>query len=841
MDFFKKYGDSFLRPVILVVSAYFLSILMVLFVKAAITEPYSSDDAVYSPYYPPGENKALKIFTNVIKDGIADKAGIKAGDILLAIDNFTSNDWLEYQHYINKRSEKDVIVYTIQRGDRIFTTSLSVRKYFHTLFFIFLLLGFTFLIIGTLVGYAKPKEGSSIIFYLMCITASVGFLPFGGAHLYILTSSFVYSNIIFGTVLFFPLFSNFFLIYPIKYPAAFRKIFIPVSYAIIIIIQIIFNLIALKGISSNLQAIYYISQIYAPLVYVFFGVLFFAVSFFKVKDKTSKRSLKVILIGFLIGGVGFVYYFFLLTYVYNTTSAYNILLRIPCILVLAIPISLGYSIFKYRILDTEFIIKKSLVFSLVTFLVVSAYLMVVFLADNLLGIFMNVNRQIATIAVIIFVTFTFDFVNKRARQFVDSQLFRERYNYRKSMLDFSNEIRYLRNIKQIIEIFAKAVKTTMNINRVELLLKDQKYYDLLKETKIENDENFKTIDDNNSNMFFKFFKNNREPVLLYDVKLALSDLSHDEKEQIKRSKIVLTLPLFVSDKLIGVFNFGEKVSGKAYSDEDIDMLATLCIYLSAAFENSRLQSEEFRMKKIQEELKIAHNIQRALLPELETHIIKELDISGISMPAKEIGGDFYDIIHTGEKNYFITIGDVSGKGIPAALYMAKVQAMLQFASSLYHSPSEILKEVNTQVYDTIDKNSFITITACIIDLEKYEMKMCRAGHNPLIQIRDGVTGIIRNKGIGVGLDKENIFNSELEEITIKISRGDIYILYTDGLTESFNESLTEYGFERLLNVVSGTENLSARDIKNKIIESESDFRGNKEQFDDLSVIVIKIN
>ena len=82
------------------------------------------------------------------------------------------------------------------------------------------------------------------------------------------------------------------------------------------------------------------------------------------------------------------------------------------------------------------------------------------------------------------------------------------------------------------------------------------------------------------------------------------------------------------------------------------------------------------MKKIQEELKIAHNIQRALLPELDTHIIKELDISGISMPAKEIGGDFYDIIHTGDKKYFITIGDVSGKGIPAALYMAKVQAML---------------------------------------------------------------------------------------------------------------------------------------------------------------------
>ncbi|CAN5657101.1 hypothetical protein BH10BAC5_BH10BAC5_04390 [soil metagenome] len=840
MDFFKKYGDTFLRPAILVISAYFLSIILIMFVKAAITDQMSNDDAVYSVYYKPDGN-SLKIFTNVIKDGIADKAGIKEGDILLSIDDFSSKDWLEYQHYLNSRSEKDVLTYTIQRGDRIFTTALSIRKYFHTLFFIFLLLGFTFLIIGTLVGYAKPKEGSSIIFYLMCITASIGFLPFGGVYLYISTFGYIYTNILICSVFFFPLLTNFFLIYPIKYPSMFRKIFIPVSYLAIIIVHVYFFACSTYGNTSNLKILYTIAQVYTPLVYVFAGLVFFTVSFIKVKELALRKSLKIILVGFITGGVGFIYYFFLLFNVYDSTSAYSVILRMPCILVLAIPISLGYSIFKYRILDTEFIVKKSLVFSLVTFLVVSVYLIVVFIADNVLGSFLSVNRQIATIAVIIFVTFTFDFVNKRSRQFVDRQFFRERYNYRKSLLDFTNEIQYLRNIKQIIETFARVVKTTMNINRVELLLKEQKYYDLLKETDYTKDENFKDIDDPNSEMFFKFFRSNKEPVQLYDVKLALSDMSLDEKEMIKNSKIVLTIPLFMSDTLIGVFNFGGKVSGKAYSDEDIDLLTTLCIYLSAAFENSRLQAEEFRMMKIQEELQIAHNIQKALLPELEAHIIKELDISGTSLPAKEIGGDFYDIIHTGEKKYFITIGDVSGKGIPAALYMAKVQAMLQFASSLYVSPSEILKEVNEQVYNTIDKNSFITITACTIDLDANEMKLCRAGHNPLIRIRDGITGVIHNRGIGVGLDSKNIFNSELEETILKIRQGDIYILYTDGLTESFNEESEEYGFDNLLKVVSGTEMLTAKEIKEKIIDSEAEFRGEKEQSDDLSVIVIKVN
>ena len=814
---------------------------MVLFVKAAVTEQLSNDDAVYAPYYSQGSTKASKIFTNVLKGGIADKAGIKEGDILLAIDGFTSTDWLEYQQYMNQKSEKDILIYTIQRGDQVFNTSLSIRKYFHTLFFIFLFLGFTFLVIGTLVGYAKPKEGSSLIFYLMCITASIGFLPFGGAHLYISVNGFIYSNIIICSFLFFPLFTNFFLIYPIKYPGYFRRIFIPLSYIIIILIQIIFFTIVEKGNSTDLKTIYTIAQIYVPLIYVFAGLVLFTVSFIKVKDKTLRKSLKIILFGFIIGGIGFLYYFLLLSFVYTSTSAYNVLLRLPCILVLAIPISLGYSIFKYRILDTEFIIKKSLVFSLVTFLVVGVYLFIVFIADNLLGSFMNGNRQIATIAVIIFVTFTFDFVNKRSREFVDKQFFRERYNYRKSLLDFTNEIQYLRNIKQIIEIFAKTVKGTMNINRVELLLKEYKYYDLLIESDYKADGNFKDVEDPNSEMFFKFFRSNKEPVQLYDVRLALSDLSSEEKVKIKSSGIVLTIPLFVSDTLIGVFNFGEKVSGKAYSDEDIDMLTTLCIYLSAAFENSRLQTEEFRMKKIQEELVIAHNIQKALMPEFETNHFTDLDISGISVPAREIGGDFYDIIQTGGKKYFITIGDVSGKGIPAALYMAKIQAMVQFASSLYESPAEILKEVNAQIYDTIDRNSFITISACIFDLSSNELKLCRAGHNPLLRMRNGKIEIIQSKGIGVGLDAKNIFNNQLEEAVIKVEKDDLFIFFTDGLTESFNEKGDEFGLDRLIQVVEKCSVLSSSEVRDRIMKAEKDFRGNKEQFDDLSVIVIKVN
>lgn len=115
-------------------------------------------------------------------------------------------------------------------------------------------------------------------------------------------------------------------------------------------------------------------------------------------------------------------------------------LYVPCSLVLAIPISFGFAIVKYRILDTEFIVKRGLVFGIVTAFIVGVYLLLVLVLDSLLGRLLPDNKQVITIAMIVIVTFSFDFVNNKVKMFVDKQLYRERYNYRKSLLEFSEEL-----------------------------------------------------------------------------------------------------------------------------------------------------------------------------------------------------------------------------------------------------------------------------------------------------------------------------------------------------------------------------------------------------------------
>ncbi len=240
------------------------------------------------------------------------------------------------------------------------------------------------------------------------------------------------------------------------------------------------------------------------------------------------------------------------------------------------------------------------------------------------------------------------------------------------------------------------------------------------------------------------------------------NLSDQDKEIIKKENFVLSIPIFIKDTLIGAMNFGQKPSGKAYSEEDIDLLKTLASQAAIAFENSRLQQEKISKQKIEEELQIARKIQMGLLPQ-SINSIDGIEVSGFYNPAKIIGGDFYDVIKLSENKMLVIVADVSGKGIPAALYMSKVQAMIQFAAKIFQSPKDILIEVNKQIHHKIDKKSFITTIVALFDLEKMTVKICRAGHNPVIYSVNGKLILLKNKGMGLGLESEKYFELILKK------------------------------------------------------------------------------
>ncbi|MBS1492514.1 MAG: SpoIIE family protein phosphatase [Bacteroidetes bacterium] len=830
-----KLSENTVRTALILITTYFVIMFGAIILKAYVN-PLGIDDSVKS-YVEDGKYAGMFYFYKVEKGGACDQAGIKPGDLLLAINGQRITEIFQDQYILNSLKANEIAEYSIIRNDQEFKINVKVRKYFHLLFYIFSLLGLLFLVIGFLVGYSTPKEKTSLLFYSLGMCCSLGFLIYGGVQLYVKTNSFLFYNCFFFSLLFLPIFVHFIASYPIEYSYRFRKPLLVLNYLFIFILQILLNLnYAYNYI--DLPSLFYQFIQYINLIYIIAALLLFIRSFIKVKEPLLKQSLKTILYGFIIGGFGFIYYFVLLSFIYGTDNAYNTILRIPAIAVLAIPISLGYSIFKYRILETEFIIKKSLVFGIVTAFIVGFYLLIVFLIDSFVTVYFNTNKQILTITVVIIITFTFDFVNKKAKEFVDKKLYRERYNYRQSLLEFTTEIQYLPNIKQIIEIFARIVKRSMGVKRMDIVIKNLDYFQLLQETNYKQDRQFIDEDDDISTTYLKLFDKDKKSKLLYAAQIQELNLDETDKKVIAENGIVLTIPLVYDDNLIGALNFGPKDSGKAYSDEDIDLLETLSSHCAVAFENSRLLREELEKKKLDEELSIAKNIQAGLLPKLNKKI-EGLDISGISIPAKEIGGDFYDCIEMGDDRYLIVIGDVSGKGIPAAIYMAKIQAMIQYASGIYSTPSEILKEVNNLIYDDMDRKSFVTIELAIFDLKNEKVNICRAGHNPSISVKKDSINFITNTGIGIGLDKEKIFNENLTESELKIVNGEIYVFYTDGLTEAFDEKRELYSQKRLFEILGKNKELPANEITKQCIDDIILFRGSAEQNDDITLLVVK--
>ena len=205
----------------------------------------------------------------------------------------------------------------------------------------------------------------------------------------------------------------------------------------------------------------------------------------------------------------------------------------------------------------------------------------------------------------------------------------------------------------------------------------------------------------------------------------------------------------------------------------------------------------------------------------------------------KVGGDFYDFIKLSDEKTLIIIADVSGKGTPAALYMAKVQALAQIASSKFESPKEFLIELNKRLYNKSNRHIFITMIAALVNVGNNTVTLARAGHNPPIICNDNQIDIPQPKGIGLGLDPDVIFKNNLDEITFFLKNNSICVFYTDGLNEAMNFKKEEFTINNVVNLIKKYKDLSSNEIKDRILEDIHNFRDGAEQNDDITVVILK--
>ncbi|RPI01697.1 MAG: GAF domain-containing protein, partial [Ignavibacteriae bacterium] len=516
----------------------------------------------------------------------------------------------------------------------------------------------------------------------------------------------------------------------------------------------------------------------------------------------------------------------------------NPTILLPMMLLVVVPMFFGYAIFKHRLMDVDVVVRRSLIYGTVTASLAAIYLITVYGIGSLINYFFGVqDNQLLMVVSLIVVAFVFDPIKQHFQDWIDRIFFHERYDYQQALLEFTQELPRLMEMEHILNSIVSRLSTTMHIDQLSVFICGNK------EGCNSAAWNLNSADcqfSDGDHTLMALLQGTRKPVDLHLLgdEYDMTDLKMEEKEKLLRSGIVLSVPMFLQDRLIGFINVGQKKSGKVYSQEDIKLLATVAGQAAIAIENSRLHKSEIDQQRVKEELELARKIQQGLFPKMSPEI-PGLDISGISVPASSVGGDYYDFIQLGPQKILAVVADVSGKGMSAALYMSKVQGMVQLAAHIYKTPKEMLTNINRRIFDGMDRRSFITMILALFDLKKKEVLICRAGHNKALLGVDGNIRSLEGGGIGLGLERGPMFDDAIEEVRIPIKPDNLFLFYTDGITEAMNEEKQQLGETAIVDLLKAKRHHSAESIQKAILARVEKFRGTSEQHDDVTMVVVK--
>lgn len=300
---------------------------------------------------------------------------------------------------------------------------------------------------------------------------------------------------------------------------------------------------------------------------------------------------------------------------------------------------------------------------------------------------------------------------------------------------------------------------------------------------------------------------------------------------------ILAVPLIARNELVGIL-YATKETEFGFDREDLEVISAFADQAAVAVDNSRLIEKSFERERLMREMNLAQQMQKKLLPQSIPNI-EHIELEAFSSPAFEVGGDYYDFMMIDDKRLAIVIGDVSGKGVSAAFYMAEMKGVFQSLCRIYPSPKDFLIKANQAISSSIDKRSFISLIYAVIDTETGIVTSARAGHCPFILATEADVNFVRPSGIGLGMGNSELFAKYIQESNTQLLQGDSLIFYTDGITEAHSKDGEEFGYSRLLEAIKNNRNNSAIDIRDAIILSVNKYMNNQPPHDDITLIILK--
>jgi sigma-B regulation protein RsbU (phosphoserine phosphatase) len=326
----------------------------------------------------------------------------------------------------------------------------------------------------------------------------------------------------------------------------------------------------------------------------------------------------------------------------------------------------------------------------------------------------------------------------------------------------------------------------------------------------------------------------QKPLLVHD---PLTDRRFGGVDIDPGVRSLLAVPLIVRGRLTGVLAVYNKQGAPHFNGDDQRLLAIIASQSAQVIENARLTVEERNLARMREQMSLAADVQSRLLPD-EIPPIGEFDVSGTSVAAETVGGDYYDVVPLADGRFVFCLGDVSGKGLPASLLMANVQAMVRLMCMLGFSSCQTMHYANELLCRCTAGNRFVTFFIAILDPSTGELEYCNAGHNPpLVVTAGGALEELSTEGAVLGM----IPGFEYGCNRRVLASGEVFVIYSDGVTEALDPLDDEFGEERLAWLLQGTRAFAASTIVDEIVRAIRQHASKRSQSDDITILVVRRN
>ena len=692
------------------------------------------------------------------------------------------------------------------------------------------IIGLAYLAIGFWIYRMRGDVASSRAFALFCISASLATgLYFDLISTHVLSTLWTIAIAFLGGTLI-----GLAMVFPEEWTAGIRQVLLRVLPYVISLGLAVWGVLALTNESDPWAYVgaWRLSYIYTSIgIFFFLGTMLYRQ--FTNPINAVRQQARIVLWGSLIAFLPIAVW--MLGPNLGIVIPWNPGFFMPFLIFF--PISIAIAILRYRLWDIDIIVNRTLVYGILIIILVLIYIASILVLQRTFQTLTGERSELAAVVSTLVIVALFIPVRRYVQDFVDRRFYRRRYDAVKTVESFSASLRDEVDLDRVIQRLEDVIQETLLPSKVCTWLDMGEGFQIYRRREgssangsgADDEDTVIKVDDPILEMF------NQGPGTIELAQLDVDSVAH---QFMVSSGYLLVVPLITQGELIGWLNLGQRLSEQNYSTDDEILLTRLAIQVAPTVRVAQLvaeqQAEAITRERLEQELLVASRIQTGLLPK-ELPQFNDWHMSAFYQPAREVGGDFYEFKYFNDGRLGIFIGDVTDKGIPAAMVMATTRTLLLAVAHESLTPDKVLKQVNNLLHEDIPPGMFVTCFYAILDPVDGHLVFANAGHNLPFRLTDH--SVLEMKAAGMPLGMMPDMEYDLHELTVE--PGDFMIFYSDGLVEAHNEQREMFGSNRLIALFENYEGEDPTLIDHLMIELEAFTGPDLEQEDDITIVGVK--